>query len=249
MQGISEFLPISSSGHLVLMQTLLGINEPIIAFDVLLHAGTLVPVFIVYRRDIWSLIRNPFQKLTFLLIVGTIPAVLAALAFGDTVEAMFQGGILLAFGFFVTGVFLLYADRVQDGYKSAKDVTFVDALVIGLMQAIAITPAISRSGSTITGALARRLDRETAARFSFLLSIPAILGALVLQLVKILRGHDITGGIDPLPMLLGFAAAILSGYLSITFMIRLIRQSKLKYFSYYVFALGTFVLIYELIIK
>lgn len=249
IQGLAEFLPISSSGHLVLAQTFLGINEPVMTFDVLLHVGTLVPVCFVYRKDLWALIKQPFQKMTFLLALGTIPAVAAALLFNDLIDSLFKGGVFLAFGFFITGLFLLYADHVQDGAKKEKDITYVDALLIGVMQAIAIPPGISRSGSTITGSLARKLDRTTAAKFSFLLSIPAILGAVVLELIKILKGENVVGNIAVLPMVFGFIAAMLTGYLAITFMIKLIQKSSLKVFSYYVFALGVGLLIFEFVIK
>ncbi len=249
IQGLAEFLPISSSGHLVLAQSLLKMEEPAMAFDVMLHLGTLVPVLIIYRKDVWKLIKNPFQKLTVMLIFGTLPAVVAALLFGDWFESLFNGGTLLWPGFFITGVLLLLADRMQGGRKQVKNMAPIDALIIGCVQAVAIIPGISRSGSTVTASLTRKLDRKAAAKYSFLLSIPAILGAAVLQVKDMLGGEDILGDITLLPVVMGTLAAMLTGYLAITFMIKLIEKSNLKVFSYYVFALGAILLAVQFILK
>ncbi len=246
IQGLAEFLPISSSGHLVLFQKIFGINEPMMSFNVLLHVGTLIPVLIVYRKDIWKLIRNPFQKMTFLLVVGTIPAVIASLCFGDIIDSLFAGGIFLALAFFATGILLLIADSINNGYKSEKEITYLDALLIGIVQAIAITPGISRSGSTITCSLGRKINRKSAAKFSFLLSIPAILGSLVLEFYKFFKYGENLGNLELLPTLFGFLAAMLTGYLAITFMIKLIEKSRLKIFSFYVITLGIVLVVLEI---
>ncbi len=243
IQGFSEFLPISSSGHLVLFQKIFKINEPTMTFDILLHLGTLIPVFIVYRKTIFELIKKPFQKLTYLLIVATIPAVVAALFAGDFIDLLFASGKSLFIGFLITGILLLIVDRAKDGYKKEEDITYFDALIIGLMQALAITPAISRSGSTIFGAISRKLDRETAAKFSFLLSIPAILGAAVLEIKDFVTGEATVEHLDFLPMAFGFLAAMLSGYLAINFMLKLIKEAKLRYFAYYVFAIALLIFV------
>jgi len=241
IQGVAEFLPISSSGHLALAQQLFGIEEATLAFDVLLHVGTLIPVCVIYRREIWKLIRNPFQKTTLLLIVGTIPAVIAALLFGDAIETLLRSMIFLAIGFAITGVVLLIADNIRAGEKEERDITVVDALVIGCAQGVAILPAISRSGSTISSSLLRGLNRETAARFSFLLSIPAILGAAVLHMKDLFSGVDVFAGIPLASIVVGFLVAMLSGYLAIQFMLKLIQKAKLKVFSIYLFALALFI--------
>lgn len=244
IQGFTEFLPVSSSGHLILAQRMFGLNQSSLVFDVVLHLGTLVPVFIVFWKDIVGLIMKPFQKLTYLLIAATIPAVLAALLFGDTIEALFEGSyFLLGVGFIITGILLMYSDGIHNGDKPMENVTYLDAAIIGIVQAIAITPAISRSGSTISASLFRNLTRETAARFSFLLSIPAILGAAVLQIIKIVRGDIMIADLNMLSMLVGFIAAMLSGLLAIRFMLALIKKCKLRYFSYYVFVLALFIFI------
>lgn len=249
VQGLAEFLPISSSGHLIIFETLFGLNEPHITFDVLLHVATLIPVLIIFRDEIFTIVRNPFQKLTLLLIAATIPAIVFALLFGDFIKGLFHSTTYLAFGFFITGVLLIFADTRKAGRRTEKDMGLFDALVIGCMQGIAIAPAISRSGATITGALSRRLSRESAARFSFLMSIPAILGAATLEVKDIVTGKVVMENLDLVPMAFGFAVAVLSGYLAIQFMLALIKACRLRYFSYYVFALGTFILVDQLFLN
>ncbi|MBR1738525.1 MAG: undecaprenyl-diphosphate phosphatase [Firmicutes bacterium] len=242
LQGVAEFLPISSSGHLVLFGKILGIENQSMTFDIMLHIATLIPVCIVYREKLLALIRNPMQKMTYLLIVGTIPAVIAALLFDDIIESFFEGGKFLSPDFFFSGIILLLTDRINDNEK--KDMTYKDSLVIGIMQAIAIIPGISRSGSTIAGALYRKLDRTEAAQYSFLLSVIAVLGAAVLAVKDILSGEASAEAdkILSLPYISGFIAAALSGYLAIQFMLKLINECKLRYFSIYVFALGILIL-------
>lgn len=253
IQGISEFLPVSSSGHLILFQNLLHIKEPTMTFDVLLHVGTLVPIFAVYWTEIVKLIKKPFQKLTYLLIIGTLPAVLVAILFKDQIDAMFTSVTwLLAVGFAITGLLLLYADEAKVGRKKTEEITYVDALIIGAMQGVAVAPAISRSGSTISASLFRKLDRQTAAMFSFLLSIPAIAGAVVLEIIKIIKASPADAAvatINPLYMIVGFFAAMISGYFAINFMLDLIRKAKLKYFAFYVFALAALILVDKFVLS
>ncbi|MDR1001556.1 MAG: undecaprenyl-diphosphate phosphatase [Clostridiales bacterium] len=246
VQGFAEFLPISSSGHLVLAQRLLGFNEPILTFDIVLHLGSLVAVFIVFWSDIWALLKHPAQKRVALLILATLPAVVVALLFGDVIKLLFGGGVFLGVGFIITGIFLIYSDRAKNREKTDDDMGIIDALVIGCMQAVGVAPGVSRSGSTITGALARGLNRDTAARFSFLLSIPTILGAAVFTFKEAADTGIIWDEIFTLPMAFGFAAAALSGYLSIRFMLALIKKCKLRYFAIYVFAIAGFVFFNEL---
>lgn len=243
IQGFTEFLPVSSSGHLLLAQSLFGIQQDSLVFEVILHLGTLIPVVIVYWKDIIKLIKQPFQKMTYLIVLGTLPAVFAALFLDDYIDIIFSGTKFLAFGFIITGFALLYADKIEDGWKKEDDIKYSDSIIIGIIQAIAIAPGISRSGSTIAGSLFRKLDRETAAKYSFLLSIPAILGGAVLEIAKIIKGDIVLASLDLFPMFIGFLAAMLSGYLAINFMLALIKKAKLKYFSIYVFILAAFILI------
>ena len=248
IQGITEFLPVSSSGHLTLFQKLFGLEEVSMSFDIILHVATLIAVFICYWEDIWRLIKKPFQKTTYLLICATLPTVVIALVFGDIMDEVLGSGNYLGINFIITGLVLIYADTRKNGTTKIKDMTYLDASVVGIMQGIAICPAISRSGMTISGALARNLNRNSAARFSFLLSIPAILGAMTLTIKDIVSGADQgLSQIGFLPTAIGFIFAAVSGFLAIKFMIRIINKGKLKYFSIYVFILGFLLTIDEFI--
>jgi len=249
IQGISEFLPISSSGHLALTKQLLGIAEPDMPFIIVVHLGTLVPVLIIYRKDIWQLIKRPFQKMTALLIIATLPAVLVALFFSDRIESAFASVNFIAGGLIITGIALMLSDRVKsvDMRKDGKNISRLDALLIGIAQAIAVLPGISRSGSTITAALGRKITRDDAAKFSFFMSIPAILGAAVLYTAQIVTGRIYISSLDPVALGLGFLSAALSGYLAINSLLAIIRKAKLRYFAYYVFLLAG-VIIFDIMI-
>lgn len=243
IQGLTEFLPVSSSGHLVLFQNIFGIEEATQTFDILLHLATLIGIFVVYWQDIWALMKKPFQRTTYLLIAGTIPTVIIALLFNDTFQGIFGEGKFIGFNFLITGLILLYADTKSAGRKKIKNMSIFDGVLVGIMQGIAILPAVSRSGMTISTSLARGLDRDSAARYSFLLSIPAVLGATVLAIKDMVTGEAAIGAtVGVLPMLVGFIVAAVSGYLAIRFMIDVIKKGKLRWFSYYVFALGAFLI-------
>ncbi len=243
IQGLTEFLPVSSSGHLALFHDIFGLEEATQAFDIFLHMATLIAVFIYYWKDIWPLIKNPFQRTTALLVAGTIPTVIAALLFNDALGEIFVGAKNLGFNFLFTGLVLLYADTRRTGKKKIRNMSIFDALVVGTMQGIAIAPAISRSGMTISGCLSRNMDRKNAAKFSFLLSIPAILGAMVLTLKDIITGEVALGEtFGVLPIVCGCITAAISGYLAIRFMVKIIENKKLKWFAFYVFALGLFLI-------
>jgi undecaprenyl-diphosphatase len=258
VQGITEFLPVSSSGHLVLFQKLLGISGPALFFDTLVHGGTLIAVFIVLWRDIWDILRRILQPLTGWLILATLPAVAAALVFGDAIEAAFNSGAFLGFAFLATSGLLVLAEffSKRARYLRGKgEMDGKDALVIGVLQALAIVPGLSRSGATLSGALSRGLKRDFAARFSFLLSIPAILGALILQIKDLLaeNGAGISGsaagasgpagtGIEVLPLIAGTLSAALVGFFSIRIMLRIVRERSLLGFAVYTGLLGILVL-------
>ncbi len=243
IQGVTEFLPVSSSGHLALAHRLLGLREPSLFFDTMLHLGTLAAVFAALRRDILGLLRRPFRRLTGLLVVATVPTVVIALLFKDMIEAAFASGATLGWEFLATGAVLLWADRAAapGGEKDESTMSWFDAAFIGVLQGVAIMPAVSRSGLTVAGALVRKLDRGFAARFSFLLSIPAILGAVVLQGKDMLEGADV--GTIGLPVVIGTTVAAAVGLLSVNFMLKIVRKGSLAGFSAYVFILGTLVLL------
>lgn len=250
IQGLTEFLPVSSSGHLVLFQGLFGIEEATQAFDILLHVATLIAVFVFYWNDIWALICHPFQRTTCLLIAGTIPTVLIALLFNDTFNKIFGQGKFIGFNFIFTAIVLIYADKQSGGKRKIKNMSIFDALVVGTMQGIAIMPAISRSGMTISASLSRGLNRDNAARFSFLLSIPAILGAMVLTIKDLVTGEsDMVASVGILPMIVGFLVAAASGYLAIRFMVGIVKRGKLRWFAVYVFLLGVVLLVDQFFLK
>jgi undecaprenyl-diphosphatase len=247
VQGLTEFLPVSSSGHLVLFQKILGISAPVLFFDTLLHGGTLIAVLVVLRKEVWSILRRPFQPLTAYLILGTLPAVALALLFNDTIEAAFESGSFLGFAFLLTSLFLALAEILSKRTalpRQQGEMNWLDSLLIGIFQAVAIVPGVSRSGSTLSASLGRGLDRDFAARFSFLLSIPAILGALVLQ-IKDLAGSGGAAGPGDLgaaPLIAGTLIAALVGFFAITFMLKIVRERSLWGFALYTGILGLLVL-------
>ena len=243
IQGLAEFLPISSSGHLALGQVLFGIDDNNMAFNIVVHVGTLVPVVIVYRKDIWELIKRPFQKMTFLLITATIPAVIVAVFFDDAIEAAFSSLSFLAVGFVITGFVLILTDKFRKNHKKSDEISYLDALLIGIAQGIAVFPGISRSGSTIAASLSRGIVREDAAKFAFLMSIPAILGALLLQIVSVISGEILLEELNFINLGAGLVSAMLSGYLAINFMLAAIKKAKLSYFAYYVIILAVAIIV------
>jgi undecaprenyl-diphosphatase len=246
LQGITEFLPVSSSGHLVLFQKILGIREPALLFDTLVHGGTLIAVFAVLRRDIWQILCRPFQPLTGLLIGATIPAVIIALIFKDPLEGAFASGSWLGFAFLITACALAFSEfaaKKPGAPRPGESMNWFDALIIGVLQGIAVIPGVSRSGLTLSGAISRRLDRDFAARFSFLLSIPAILGALVFQLKDLAAAApEGSGGIGLGALMAGTAAAAVVGFFSVRFMLKLVRRRSLWGFAVYTALLGLLVL-------
>ncbi|MCL2573136.1 MAG: undecaprenyl-diphosphate phosphatase [Defluviitaleaceae bacterium] len=248
IQGLAEFLPISSSGHLALGQYLFGIDEGNLVFIIVVHIGTLIPVVIVYRKAIWELIKKPFQKMTYLLIIATVPAAVVAIFFEDAIEAALTSISFLAAGFVATGLVLIGTDRLRKTSKKSDEITYLDAALIGIAQAVAVFPGISRSGSTIAASLARGINREDAAKFAFLMSIPAILGALLIQIIHVFRGNIVLADLDFLTLGAGFVASALSGYLAINFMLAAIKKAKLRYFAYYVLALAAVIGVYLFIL-
>ena len=238
VQGITEFLPISSSGHLIVLQRVFGMEEPAFTFDIIVHFGTLIAIIVYFRADIVAIIKNPFGRLTWLLVVGTIPAVIAGFFLRNIIETQFRTGIWLAAAFTLTGVLMVLADRFTTGTKEERDITWFDALFIGCCQALALPPGISRSGTTITGGLTRGLNRETAARYSFLLAMIAIAGASVLETVDVIRDGTRATNIGVAPLVAGFVVSAVVGYLCIKLLLKLIKACKLRYFSIYLWILA-----------
>jgi undecaprenyl-diphosphatase len=247
VQGLTEFLPVSSSGHLVLIQKIFGITAPALFFDTMLHAGTLLAVFAVLWRDIWDILRKLIQPLTGFLIIATIPAVIAALVFGDFIEQTFESGQFLGGCFLATSFILITAEQLskRGDKKKCEKMNWLDALITGIMQMIAIIPGISRSGATISGALSRRLDRDFAARFSFLLSIPAIFGAVIIQTKNLLisKAAQTAGeSIGMAAVIAGTVSAAIVGFFAVKLMLKIIREKSLYGFAVYTAVLGILVL-------
>jgi undecaprenyl-diphosphatase len=247
VQGITEFLPISSSGHLVLLQKIFGIEEPVLVFDTFVHIGTLAAVCVVLRQDIWGILRKLFQPLTLFVIIATIPTVIAALLFKRQIETAFASASFLGFAFLLTSALLLLPEflyrtgpkKIKTTENTEAKMTWQDALIIGLFQAVAINPGISRSGSTLSAGLFRGLKRDFAVRFSFLLSIPAILGALVFQIKDLGRGEPAGAA----ALVVGAISAAIVGFFSIRLMLKIVRERSLLGFAVYTGALGLLVLI------
>lgn len=243
VQGLTEFLPVSSSGHLVLLQKIFNIEEGALTFDIALHLATLVAVLVVYRKKIFEMIKNPFSKLPLYIVLGTIPIVVFGLLLKDLIESFFETGATLGTGFIFTGLILMYAENAGEKKRTVDEMNVKDPLLIGTSQAVAMLPAVSRSGMTISAALALGIERKTAADFSFLLSIPAILGAVVVDVYEAVK----TGGtglaeIGAAPLAAGMIFAAVSGFIAVKSMLNLIQRKKLKYFSYYLWIIGAFVL-------
>ncbi len=241
VQGLTEFLPVSSSGHLVIFQDLLGLDEPGVTLEVLLHFGTLLSVFWVFGRDFIDLLRFPKdtaqRRFLLLLIVGVIPTGLIGLLIGSYIEAFFASTLVVGVMLLVTGGLLKLLTILPGGSKDTAQMSYRDALWVGLLQGLAVIPGISRSGSTITAALWRGLDRTTAVRYSFMLAAPVILGATLLEV------REITAvGIERAMLVnytVGGLVAFLAGVVAIKTFIRLLQQHKFHYFVYYCWALGT----------
>lgn len=264
VQGLAEFLPISSSGHLALLQYFFNIEgESVLLFAVLLHLGTLVSVFICYWKDIWELIcelgltikdlvtgkglrldERPVRKLGVMIIVATIPTSVIGILFNDIFEGFYSSLVAIGTGFLITGVLMFLAERMGSADRGIEKMNFRNAIFIGVLQGVAICPGISRSGSTLIGGLTTGLKREFAVKFAFLISIPTILGSVILE-----APDAIEAGLEPGfigPVLAGMAVAAVSGLFAIKTMIKIVSGKKLSYFSYYVWALGIFTIVYGL---
>ncbi|USG64859.1 undecaprenyl-diphosphate phosphatase [Brevibacillus ruminantium] len=241
VQGLTEFLPISSTGHLVLFRKLFGMQEAGLLFDTMLHFGTLIAVVIVFWSEIRHVLLHPTGKLARLLVVGTIPTAVIGLAFEDYFEEISRTGVTIGWEFLATGVILWAVESMRRGKRKFEQITYTDALIVGTLQGAAILPAISRSGLTIAGSLMRGIDRADAARFSFLLSLPAILGASALQTVKLVKA-PLHSSYELIPLLVGTGFAAISGYVAIRWMLKIISNGSMKGFALYVWALGLLIL-------
>lgn len=265
IQGLAEFLPISSSGHLSIFQNLFHMNvgEESMMFDVLLHLGTLVSVCIFYWSDLVGIFREcvdlvrgmghpvpgeqkryPRVRLLVMMFFATLPLFLV-LPLQDQVERLYSSTVFIGIALLLTGAMLFVADRMPRGGKTEKNMRIRDALAIGLCQGVATMPGLSRSGTTITAGLSVGLNRQFAVKFSFLISIPAILGANLLQLFKAIKG-----GVDVAQMpvyLLGLLVAMVVGYFALSLVQYISRKGKFGWFAYYCWGAGALTLVLSII--
>lgn len=248
IQGLTEFLPVSSSGHLEIAKALLGdtsVAEQSMLTTVVLHGATALATIAVFRKDVVEIFSGLFQfkwndetKFSLKIIISMIPAALIGFLFEEQMEVLFENQILLVgFMLIITGVLLFLADKAK---TTSKGVSYSNAFIIGISQAIAILPGISRSGATISTSVLLGIDRTKAARFSFLMVVPLILAKM---------GKDLSSGMismentNIVPLVVGFIAAFVTGLIACTWMIRLVQKSKLSYFAYYCFVVGIIAII------
>lgn len=240
VQGLTEFLPISSSGHLVVVEAAIGLRTPGVTVEVALHVATLLAVLVVYRARVWELMRGLVAgagdawRYVGLLALGTIPAGVVGVAFGDWFERAFDSLVLVGVNFLVTGTILWSTARIITK-AAAPQPTAGGAGVIGLAQALAILPGISRSGTTVAAALWLRVDPVRAAEFSFLLAVPAIAGAALLQVPRI-PGHVAVVGAGPLAA--SGAAALVAGIVAIRLLVALLHRRSFHHFAPYCWVMG-----------
>jgi undecaprenyl-diphosphatase len=251
IQGLTEFLPVSSSGHLELAKVILGDNslpEESMLMTVVLHGATALSTLVFFRKDILELLKGLFQfknneefKFSLNIVLSMIPAAAVGVLFDEEIEAFFGGKVLLVGSMLLfTAVLLILADKAKN---TAKKVGVKEAILIGVSQAIAILPGISRSGATISTSVLLGVDREKAARFSFLMVVPLIMGKIAKDILD--GAFDTIEG-DILNYGVGFVAAFVTGILACTWMIKLVKKSKLRYFAYYCLVIGVVAIVYSL---
>lgn len=256
VQGLTEFLPVSSSGHIVIAQEILGLNhseEENLIFAIVLHFATALSTIVVFRKDILEIFRGLFQfkwneefRFALKIVLSMIPAALVGVLLKDTLEELFSNLRLVGFMLLITATLLFIADRSRN---TGKDISFRDSFIIGIAQAFAaLLPGISRSGSTISTSILLGDDKSKAARFSFLMVLPLILGATAKMYVDANSGEETANfSFEFLPLLVGFLAAFLSGLFACKWMIEFVKKAKLKYFSVYCTIVGLFVIVYTFI--
>jgi undecaprenyl-diphosphatase len=232
VQGIAEFLPISSSGHLMLLEHYLNIGDGGLLFNIILHIATLLAVCAVYHKKIWGLMRRPFCKYNLMLVIATVITCAFVLIFKDIIDASFNV-YFLPFAFIITAVVLLLPAVIK---PRANNKTILQSVVMGLAQGLAVVPGWSRSGFTITAGQLSGMDKSDSADFSFLMSVPIIIASLLYEVVS---GGEIAA-IGAGNIIIAFVAAFVSGIVAIKFMLNIIRKIDLRWFSVYLFVLGAF---------
>lgn len=255
VQGLTEFLPVSSSGHIVIAQEILGLKyseEENLLFAIVLHFATALSTIVVFRNDIFQIFKGLFQfkwneefQFSLKIVLSMIPAALVGVLLKDTLEELFSNLRLVGFMLLITAFLMYIADKAKN---TGKDISYKDSFIIGLAQSVAaLLPGISRSGSTISTSILLGNDKSKAARFSFLMVLPLILGATAKMYLDANTTADTTFNFDFLPLFVGFVAAFLSGLFACKWMIDFVKKAKLKHFSFYCTAMGLFVIIYTFI--
>ena len=251
VQGVAEFLPISSSGHLVMLYNIFNVTENTILLSIILHIATLFAVLFVYWKDVVLLIKNPFCKTSKLLVIATIPTIVIVLIFEKIIDNTFSNNFYII-GFLITAIILLVSEKLNNNRKDgSKDVTnlnigYKQAIMIGVAQGIASVPGISRSGSTIATGLLVKVNKSDATKFSFLLSIPIIIASFCYELLKI---KNATFSFSALELCVGFVVAFLFGIFAVKFMIKFVKQQKLYIFSIYLFLISLLLILNEYVFK
>ncbi len=239
VQGFTEFLPVSSSGHLILVRELMGLNSvgtSFLLFDVMAHVGTLVAVVIVLYKDILGLFKKPYKRL-LMLVVACIPAVIVGLTCNDYIEDYFSTAKYLCFFFMFTAIMMLVSEIIAKKNKNPKELGWGGAIAMGVMQGVGVFPGVSRSGSTIFGGTVAGTDSKKVATFSFLMSIPIILGSLLFSILDVAKSGTIAN-VDWFCITVGAVSAFASGYFAVRVMLKLIAKADYKWFSLYLFVIS-----------
>jgi len=245
VQGLTEWLPVSSSGHLVITQKILGLNLPLI-YSVMLHVGTLIVVLTVFRKDIIDIIKaltkRDFEteegKLALFIAVGSIPIAIVGFVFYDFFKSLFSNLPAVGLALLITGCILFVSEKRIGNRKLGT----LDSLLIGLAQAFTIIPGISRSGITVATGLLRKIDKTTAFKYSFLLSVPAIIGATLVESKELVLGN-----VDIIPLLLGATISMIVGYASLRLLQKIVMKEKIHLFAYYCWTVGVAIIIFTIL--
>lgn len=243
IQGVTEFLPISSSGHLVIFQYLFGINTDQLTLSVFLHFGTVIPVIVIYWEDVKGILlfKKEQRRLSWLVIVGIIPTGILGFLFEDYIEGLFTSMDIVGYMLLITGLLIYLTEKLSNVKFSLDEMKEHNAIIVGLAQALAMIPGISRSGSTIVSSLLQGLDRESAAKYSFLLSVPVIFGVGLLELKNVLTVGLVK--LSWLSIFIGFVISGISGYFAIKYLLHILKKGSLVIFSYYCWIVGIIVIL------
>lgn len=259
VQGIAEILPISSSGHITLVENILNIT-PSLTFSIFLHTGSLVAVICYFYKDLWKMIRAFFLylfkknrdedicqsfHLLIMLIIATIPAGLVGVFFSDLIDSVFSDVLYIAINFLITGIIILFVSRLKFERK-IESMTYLDALVVGSAQAIGVLPGISRSGITLSGLKCRKFSNEDSANFAFLMFIPITAGSFFYEIIKIIKEPSSFDSSNITPYLASTIVAGVITYIALCLLLKIVRKGKIKYFSFYLFLVGIVTLILRL---